>query len=184
MSKPEPEHHTTVNVTLATPVAALPQKSLGTAVVLWLFLGGFGAHRFYLNRKHGATMLTLWLIGVATSIVGVGLVVLAPLALWVLIDVFSLPRWVREYNAGLTSSLPTPVPVPVPPESTAPLSTQLLREAKRRGGRITVTQGAMATEKTFEEVEACLQGMVSSGYVDVDNDPGSGVVVYVFGELR
>lgn len=129
------------------------------------------------------TMLILAILGVVLSFVGVGFFLLFAVGLWALIDAFSIPKWVREHNAGLTSSVPTPMPVPDSAASTAPLSTQLLREAKRRGGRITVTQGAMATEKTFEEVEECLQGMVSSGYVDVDNDPGSGVVVYVFGEL-
>ena len=50
-------------------------------------------------------------------------------------------------------------------------------------GSLTVTQGVMATSKSFEEVEACLQGMTRSGYIDVDNEPTSGVVVYVFPEL-
>ena len=42
----------------------------------------------------------------------------------------------------------------------------------------------MASGKSFKEVEKCLSGMVDSGYVDVDNAPGTGVVTYVFAELR
>ena len=41
----------------------------------------------------------------------------------------------------------------------------------------------MASGKSFEEVEKCLRGMVDQGYVDVDNAPGSGVIVYRFPEL-
>ena len=184
MSDQQPR--TVVNVNLSAPVpgvAPVELKSTGIALVFWFFLGGLGGHRFYLERPHAKTMLTLALLGVVLSFVGVGIFLILAVGLWALIDAFSISKWVREHNAGVTTGVATSVLAPEPAESTAPLSTQLLREAKRRGGRITVTQGAMATEKTFEEIEECLQGMVSSGYVDVDNDPGSGVVVYVFGEL-
>ena len=71
------------------------------------------------------------------------------------------------------------------PTTTEPvqLSSLLLYEAQERGGRLAVTQGVMATGESYEAVEACLQGMVDNRYVDVDNDPGSGVVVYVFAEM-
>ena len=60
--------------------------------------------------------------------------------------------------------------------------TLLLREAERHGNQLTVKQGVLATGRTFNEVAECLNGMVDSGYVDVDNAKGSGVVIYVFGE--
>lgn len=71
------------------------------------------------------------------------------------------------------------------PISTEPvqLSSLLLYEARERGGRLTVTQGVMATGESYEAVEACLQEMVDNRYVDMENDPGSGVVVYVFAEM-
>ena len=46
-----------------------------------------------------------------------------------------------------------------------------------------MTQGVVATGMTFEQVEEILREMVSKGYVDVDNAPNSGVVVYRFPEL-
>lgn len=71
------------------------------------------------------------------------------------------------------------------PTSTRPiqLSSLLLYEAKEHGGRLTITQGVMATGQSYEAVEACLQDMVDSHFVEVDNDPGSGVVAYEFAEM-
>ena len=46
-----------------------------------------------------------------------------------------------------------------------------------------MTQGVLATGLDWDRVEGCLRDMVQAGYVDVDNEPGSGVIVYVFPEL-
>ncbi len=60
------------------------------------------------------------------------------------------------------------------------LRTALLRAAHAGDGKLTVTQGVMISGKTFEEVEACLEGMRKRGYIDLDYEADSGVVVYVF----
>jgi DNA-binding IclR family transcriptional regulator len=41
----------------------------------------------------------------------------------------------------------------------------------------------MATGVSFADVERILQTMVNTGYVYMDNDPVTGVVVYVFKEI-
>lgn len=64
-----------------------------------------------------------------------------------------------------------------------PLMIKLLRAAEAKGGRISVTQGVMATGASFSEVEAALKAMVKTGYVEVENDPVTGVVLYDFREL-
>ena len=69
-------------------------KSVVLALGLWLFLGGLGIHRFYLSRRHALT-----LAGVVFSAFGIGLLLLFPVFVWVLIDLFRIPGWVREYNA-------------------------------------------------------------------------------------
>jgi hypothetical protein len=46
-----------------------------------------------------------------------------------------------------------------------------------------VTQGVAETGLTFEEVEEVLTDMLVRGYVDVDNEPTTGVVIYRFPEL-
>jgi predicted transcriptional regulator len=63
------------------------------------------------------------------------------------------------------------------------LMVQLLKAAEAKGGKLSVTQGVMATGISFAEVEALLKDMVKTGYVEVGNDPESGVVVYEFREL-
>ena len=76
-------------------------KSVVLALVLWLFLGGLGIHRFYLNRRHALTILLLTLAGVVFSAFGIGLLLLFPVFVWLLIDLFRIPGWVREHNSHI-----------------------------------------------------------------------------------
>jgi TM2 domain-containing membrane protein YozV len=62
-------------------------------------------------------------------------------------------------------------------------TVKLLKAAEARGGKISVTQGVMETGLGFVEVETVLQEMVRTGYVDIGNDPITGVVMYDFKEL-
>ena len=58
-------------------------KSPVIAYLLLVFLGGFGAHRFYLGKTGTAvTMLILWILGWMTAIIGVGLILLAAVGIW------------------------------------------------------------------------------------------------------
>lgn len=82
------------------------KKSTGVAYLLWFFLGGFGAHRFYLGRAGSAVgILLLWLLGWATVLVGVGVFFLVIAGLWVLIDAFLIPGWVKTHNMMLMAKL-------------------------------------------------------------------------------
>jgi len=63
------------------------------------------------------------------------------------------------------------------------LMLQLLRAAQKHEGRLSVTQGVLETGIVFGEVERVLQSMVKSNYVYMDNDPATGVIVYVFKEI-
>ena len=67
----ESPREVTVNVNLpahqAAPYRHVPElKSTGFAYLIWAFAGGLGAHRFYLGRPHGVTMLILLLGGIIT----------------------------------------------------------------------------------------------------------------------
>ena len=57
--------------------------------MLWFFLGLFGGHNFYLKR-----------IGVAVT-----QLVLSITVVWVLIDAFLIPGWVRRQNNLLAVQL-------------------------------------------------------------------------------
>jgi len=63
------------------------------------------------------------------------------------------------------------------------LMHQLIRAAAEKGGKLSVTQGVLATGAGFEAVEVTLKKMVQTGHVDVTNDPETGVVIYDFHEL-
>lgn len=166
-----------------------PPHSKGISFLLWLacFMGFAGIHRFYLGRP-----VSGFLYLITFGFLGFGQ----------FIDLFLLPGMVNEENqrhaalkalqekralrgtaypalppAGGMSAM---APQPVLPDD---MRMKLLQAAADNNGLLSVTQGVMATGKTFEEVEEMLDNMVRSGYVDVTNDPTSGVVVYNFGQL-
>jgi TM2 domain-containing membrane protein YozV len=64
----------------------IQEKSVGAAYVFWFFLGGFGAHQFYLG-KTGRAVSYLLTFGWLT------------VGLW--IDLFTLGKQVRQVNAEL-----------------------------------------------------------------------------------
>ena len=61
-------------------------KSKTTAVLLWLFLGIFSVHRFYLGKTGSGILylLTLQLFGIG----------------WI-IDIFLIGGWVEQYNTNV-----------------------------------------------------------------------------------
>jgi TctA family transporter len=161
----------------------------GTAFGLWLacLFGLCGIHRFYLNRP-GTGILYLLTFG----LFGIGQ----------LVDLFRIPGIVRDENnkalafealaekralASLQRQALLPaaaLSVPVVTEDPEELMRRtLLTAASKHGGKLSVTQGVMATGKSFEVVEAALDAMAKSGYVGIDNDIDTGAVVYTFGEL-
>lgn len=147
---------------------------------LWMF-GLAGVHRIYMG-KYGSGIL--WLL--TWGLFGVGQFV----------DLFRMKALVREANIRegylphprLAERLQAPASAGAASSMTALPPRQnvqqlLLKAAQGNGGALTVTQGVVTTGLTFEQVEGILRDMVAKGYVDVDNAPNSGVVVYRFPEL-
>lgn len=162
--------------------------SKGMSFLLWLacLFGVCGIHRFYLGRP-GSGILYLLTFG----LFGVGQ----------LVDLFLLPGMVDEANTKtaafqalaekrmLSGFQPAPLALPpmrglVEADSPEKLRIKLVQAAAQYGGKLSVTQGVMATGKSFEDIERALDDMVRSGYVDVTNDENTGVVVYNFGQLQ
>ena len=70
------------------------RKSTGAAYLLWFFLGGFGAHRFYLGRTaSGVGQLLLLFFGWIPLFTG-----WIVLGIWWLIDAFLIPDIIRVDN--------------------------------------------------------------------------------------
>lgn len=77
------------------------EKSTGTAYLLWFFLCGFSAHRFYLGHTSSAVIqLALMPIGYAMVFAGsmTGALPIFGGGLWMLADAFIIPSMVREAN--------------------------------------------------------------------------------------
>ena len=89
------------------------KKSHVAAYLLWLLLGVMGAHRFYLQmRVSGFGMLCLAcvagvtfffsdLLGAEDTVLIVTSATMLLLVTWVLLDVFRIPGFVRDYNDRL-----------------------------------------------------------------------------------
>src|ERR1700744_6454013 len=77
-------------------VFAPPRKSAVIAYILWFFLGWFGAHNFYLGRKG---------VGIAQVLLTISLVGWLITVVWVLVDAFLIPGWVRRENNLLLMQL-------------------------------------------------------------------------------
>ena len=83
-----------------TPVF-VREKSTGTAYLLWFFLCGLSAHRFYLGYSTSAVIqLALMPIGYAMVFAGsfAGALPIFGGGLWMLADAFLIPSMVREAN--------------------------------------------------------------------------------------
>lgn len=164
------------------------KTSVGYALWCLFFVGLGGVHRIYLG-KYGTGIL--WLM--TAGLFGIGQFV----------DLFRMKQLVRDSNVRdgylphprYAHMLPTEAAPPDgngqrPPAEREPsdrdrdvVMRKLLMAAEENGGAISVTQGVAATGLSFSEVEEVLTDMVASGYVDVDNHPETGVVVYRFTEL-
>lgn len=84
------------------------KKSTGVAYILWIFLGGFGAHRFYLGQTGtGVAQLLLLLLGWLPLFLGWGI-----LGIWLFVDLFLIPDIARRTNMELLGRMAGGYPAP------------------------------------------------------------------------
>lgn len=103
------------------------KKSMLVAYLLTWLLGGLGVHRFYLNRKKsGLVMLLITVVSIPIVFTGIfvplfssqgiaveklvslmilGFVLIMFIAVWVIVDLFLVHKWVRTYNNNLIEGL-------------------------------------------------------------------------------
>lgn len=83
-------------------VVVYAAKESWLAYLLWLLLGTFGAHKFYLRQNGmGFIYLALGLIGYGTAWFLLGFLFLVPLWIMMVIDLFTIPGRVRQVNGRL-----------------------------------------------------------------------------------
>ena len=100
-------------MTLDTQQQMLIERRIGNeakspllAYLLWIFLSGLGIHRFYLGKTGtGLAMLALAIVGAVTLPIGVGLLFLAALGIWMLVDLFLIPGIVNEQRSKMRTDL-------------------------------------------------------------------------------
>lgn len=81
-------------------------KSVIVAILLALFFGTLGVHRFYLGQKTvGISMAILTILGWLTFIFVIGMLPLAITGIWSFIDLFLVPSIVSTENRLLEEKL-------------------------------------------------------------------------------
>lgn len=74
-------------------------KSTGVTYILWLLLGTIGAHKFYLNKAGmGILYIALGALGGLFWFFLLGWIFHIPLGMLLIIDLFTIPRQVRNAN--------------------------------------------------------------------------------------
>jgi TM2 domain-containing membrane protein YozV len=78
------------------------KKSTGTAYLLWIFLGGLGAHRFYLGRPGSAiAQIAIFWLSFPLMWVLIGFLTVWITPIWLLVDLALIPQIAREHNNNL-----------------------------------------------------------------------------------
>ena len=81
-------------------------KSIGAAYFLWFLTGVLGGHRFYLGKiGSGAIMLLLFIGSVVTLQVGTGVLILAVVGFWTIVDAFLIPLLVQDHKNAIRQNL-------------------------------------------------------------------------------
>lgn len=78
------------------------KKSTGTAYLLWFFLGGLGAHRFYLGRPGSAVaQIAIFWGSFVLMFIFIGFLTVWITPVWLIVDLFLIPQMVSEHNNKL-----------------------------------------------------------------------------------
>lgn len=97
-------------------------KSVVVAYLLLIFVGWFGVHRFYLGRTGSAlAQLLMTLFGLVTLVGIIGIIPLAIVGIWLVVDLFLVPGIVQSQKDVMRQRLTQEIllarhPAPMRPE--------------------------------------------------------------------
>lgn len=81
--------------------AKTQQLNVVLAYSLWWFLGIFGMHRLYTKQKRWWIYIVLGIVGIITTFILIGYLILMGLFILWIIDGFKLNDIVKDYNLNL-----------------------------------------------------------------------------------
>jgi TM2 domain-containing membrane protein YozV len=99
----KPSQEAVARMTLVETRLANEKKSMVLAYILWFFFGTFGGHCFYLGKTgQGIIRLAAFVVALAMMMSGslaashYATIIFVVLAIWVLVDLFLIPRMIRQ----------------------------------------------------------------------------------------
>ena len=170
-------------------------KKKSVALVLCIFAGGFGAHRFYVGKSGTAIVQALlvvtgWIVMIASAAAAVGgdfgssgggasiaAVILMGAGVWVIVDLIRIATGSFLSDSAVDTSTSQPgVSAP------ARLQQRILLSAKHAGGAIMPTTVAMSSGIEINDAKRILETMVDEGHAEL-RARKDGTLVYVFPDL-
>lgn len=85
--------------------AKTQQLNVVLAYLLWWFLGIFGMHRLYTKQKRWWLYIVVGIVGIITTFIIIGYVILIGLFILWIIDGFKLNGIVRDFNLNILENL-------------------------------------------------------------------------------
>ena len=164
-------------------------KKKSVALVLCIFAGGFGAHRFYVGKSGTAIVQALlvvtgWIVMIAAATAtdgggaaSIAAVILMGAGVWVIVDLIRIATGSFLSDSAVDTSTSQPgVSAP------ARLQQRILLSAKHAGGAIMPTTVAMSSGIEINDAKRILETMVDEGHAEL-RARKDGTLVYVFPDL-
>lgn len=190
---------------MATPGSGVSRKEKTSTLLLCLFLGVFGAHRFYVGKGKSATAM-VWLGGLGLLLgvgaeMAIGTTMLGIVVLWVILDLImiSFDKFYDGDGRPIVGAVHRPVRAAKRPVDTRPhwerpseeaassggsarLQQRILIAAKQGDGALTPNVLAMRIGISIDAAKEHLESMVDKGYAELQVTT-DGMIVYVFKDL-
>ena len=188
-----PSPATTRQRAASSAAAGAHGKDKTAAALLCIFLGGVGAHRFYVGKSRSGLAQAVLVGGglILDSIRGtgaigdIGTVAALGAALWVVVDLITILRGrftdasgIRLGSAGSTTAEPAVQDV----AASRRIEHSILRAVESLGGLVGPTELALQTGLTIDDAKEHLESLVERGHAQLEIRK-NGSLAYTFPDL-